>query len=159
MRLLSDTKKIEIGEAVFTIGIVNRLKWLEISSRREMAFRKFRNLYSAVASAIDPSKLTPEELQSQAADLSKKALEGMTDEEIHKANMEMVKAHWDLIRHGVVAHSGIKDRDGSEIPFKKDDGGVASDSVIGLYELCGFFTKLAEEVRAFNEQSEQDKKN
>lgn len=158
-RLLTDKKEIEIEGAAFTIGIIDRMTWMELQLRREKAFRKFRNLFVAVSSAQDPSKLTPEELQTQAADLGKKVIEGMTDDEVFKSNMELVKVHWDLIKHGVISHSGINDPEGKVILLKKDDGGVVSNETINLYHLRGYFTKLAEEVRAFNELSEAEIKN
>lgn len=146
MRLLTETKQINVGDATFTIGIIDRRR-----------FHGIRVRYFTPTKFL--TKLNPEELKGLSpAEIGLKAEEGMSPEQVQTNEEIFFGAQWDLLKYGVKAHA-IKDGEGKEIPLIKDDGGCVADQTIEFYDLNKFFSKVANEVFIFNTVSEEDKKN
>lgn len=146
MRLLTETKQHKIGDAEFTIGVIDRRRFHGIKTRF-LAPTKFL------------TSMTQEEIKTLTpAQIGQKAIEGLTPEQIQKNEELAFSAQWDLVKYGVRAHA-IKDSAGAEVALVKDDGGCVADSTLELYDLNGFLSPLANEIFIFNTMSESQKKN
>ena len=146
MRLLTETKKVNIKDSEFTIGIIDRRKFNPI----KMCF---------LSAAKFLTRLTQEEIKALTpAQLGQKAVEGLTPEQIQKNEASAFSAQWDLVKYGVKAHS-LKDAEDKDVALVKDDGGCVADQTIDLYELNGFLPTLANEIFVFNTLTENEKKN
>lgn len=134
VRQITDTKTVTLNDAEFTIGIISRKKWIELWSK----LRLFRAMLGEIES--EGGKAVPQE-------------------KLYEADEKFEITFWDLIKHGVKSHKGLKDKSGDEVAFKKDKDGLLDDSVIELYHLNGLFVSLGSEVMTFNSLTEDDRKN
>lgn len=152
MKLLQRTKEVEIKGVKFTIGLIKAYDWHSISTRADSSLPK---LYKFI-------RETPqEELEKLShAEISARAFEDMSPDELVRCNENYFRSHWDMIKFGVRGHAGFIDEDGtSEIPFKLSQDGCVDPDVIEAYHVAGLFHDIGLEVQAFNSQRDVHKKN
>ena len=146
-RSIGETKELTIKDCVFTLRIIPRRKYLRMGGK---------------VNAVSIGLLDPDLIELRKNNSKIDDLENIPENEMKKLlslNQDLEDAFWDLIKHGVCGHKGLKNKDGSEIQFKKDSDGFASDEMIELYHLNGFFLGLGPAVKKFNTTSEEDRKN
>lgn len=141
IRELSDTHVVLIDGAEFLLKVIEPKTFRRLSARLSRA--------RMVLNGGKPGL--------SAADVEKVKLE---DEEKYLEAEEMLQETFrEFVRHGVSGHSGIKRKNGEEVLFKADDGGLISDEILELYDLQRWILRLGNEVISFNTLSEDERKN
>lgn len=147
---MTDTKTVKIGDAEFTLRVIDRRLWNALMQKTAAASKSWKSQLK---------KLTASDLSKSKEEISKILLDGIDPEELAKSNELLYLAQWEVIRNGVVAHAGIKKPSGEEIPAVKTEAGVLHDDTVNLYDLREYFIRLYSEIVAFNTTSEEERKN
>lgn len=134
---LSDRHEVNIQDAVFVL--------------RVMSSKTYRSLISRLSFLREVSgKLTKESFEN---------LEAQNPKKYEEVNEKLHEVFRDFIKQGVVGHTGITKKDGSEVPFVADEKGLVSEETLDAYDLLRVTYVLATEVISFNTMPELDKKN
>ncbi len=141
VREFSDTEKIKVDGAEFTLKVIDPKSFRKLSAKLSMA----RTLLNGGKSGFSESDLEKAKLESE--------------ERYLEAEEKLQEAFREFVRHGVSAHSGIKRKNGEDVPFKVGDDGLISDETIALYDLQRWILRLGNEVITFNTLSEDERKN
>lgn len=153
MRFMDDAKEIEINGKFFRVGVVSRRIWKELQIKSAGILRAFPGFMEFI------SKSKEEVEGADSGEIGKRITQNMSSEELLKADLALYDVHREMVKFGVRGHRGLLDKEGREIVFEKDELGHVKDELIDLYDLNGFFTRLATEVQAFNNLTEDAKKN
>lgn len=133
-RGLSETKVVTIGDAKFTIGIIPRKNWRNVTTKLSIA----ANL-SEKFQGQDPKVVGSKE--------------GAVE-----ASMSLQDAYADLIRYGLRYHDGLTYTEGTPVPFKITDG-IVSEETLEFYDLNNLLITIGSEILAFNTMSGEERKN
>jgi hypothetical protein len=134
-RDLNETKLVKIGDAEFTVGVISRRLWRNLSIK-----------LGKVSGIIEKFK-------------GKKMEDISLDKEFQEVSGEIQDSYFELVRLGLKNHSNLKTGDGKEIPFVKDAKGFASEATVELYDFNGILIDLGLEVLSFNQVAETERKN
>jgi len=137
VRKLTETKQVKVKDIDFEIRFISRKIWRSIPSRLASCFSVF----------------------GSGNDNLQEKMSGANKEDVKEASIELQDVYTELVKYGVLSHSGIVDEEDKEIPASKDDDGNLGSETIDLYDLNGLLVPLASEILAFNTLSDGDKKN
>ena len=134
---LSDKFEVKIKDAAFVLKVLSSKTYRSLISRLSF-LRELSN------------KVTKESLEK---------LEAQDPQKYEEVNEKLHGVFRDFIKQGVVGHSGITKKDGSDVPFVTDEKGLVSEETLDAYDLLRITYSLASEVIAFNTMPEIDRKN
>ena len=134
---LSDKHEVTIKDAMFTI--------------RVLSSKTYRNLISRLSFLRELSnKVTKESLEK---------LEAQDPQKYEEVNERLHEVFRGFIKEGVVGHSGITKKDGTEVLFIADEKGLVSEETLDAYDLLRITYALASEVISLSTMPEIDRKN
>lgn len=133
IRELTETRKVKIKDAEFTIGFIPRRIWKDLIMRLSaLDILKYKNIGSDKFDIKSP--------------------------EFKKSQQVMDEVYWQMVQCAVKGHSDLLNSNGKAIPFVSKDGKV-SDDIMDIYDLNSLIYGLGKEIMDFNTLSEDDKKN
>ena len=105
---LSDKHEVTIKDATFFLRVVSSKTYRGLISRLSL-FREMNN------------KVTKEAVES---------LETQDPQKYQEFNEKLHEVFRDFVKYGVVGHSGITKKDGSDVPFAADENGLVSSDTL-----------------------------
>ena len=134
---LSDKYEVKVKDATFSV--------------RALPAKTYRSLVSRLSFLREMSnKVTKESFDD---------LKAQDPQKYEDVNERLHEVFRDFIKQGVIAHTGITKKDGSEVSFVSDDKGLVSDETLDAYDRLHITYVLASEVIALNTITGQDLKN
>ena len=134
---LTDKHEVKVKDATFTLRVLSAKTYRSLISR--LSFLR--------------------ELSNNITKDSMESLKAENPQKYEEVNEKLHEVFQDFIKEGVVGHSGITKKDGTEIPFQADEKGKVSDETLEAYDRAHVTYVLASEAIAFNTMPETDRKN
>lgn len=134
---LLDKHEVKVQDVTFVLRTLNSKTYRSLISRLSF-LRELSN------------KVTKESFEN---------LKAQDPQKYEEVNEKLHDVFRDFIKQGVVGHTGITKKDGSDVLFAADEKGLLSDETLDAYELLHITYVLASEVIAFNTMPETDRKN
>jgi hypothetical protein len=151
LRQFKETRDCKIQDAVFKIRFIPRRIWRDIIT----------GMYEAVG-GLQFGSITEEEIvELKKGDVPKSVAKNKM--ELFRKNVELQKAYYDMVRFGVIDHSGLENEHG-KLAFEMTlenlyNFKVVSEELMEIYDLNNLVLPLGTAVLEFNTLTEDDKKN